>query len=344
MLKVGVVGASGYSGGELLRLLARHPKVKIEAVSSRSNIGQSLAEVTPALALPDLELRFVAPEQMDNCDLVFLAVPHGVASKMAGGLLNAGQKVVDIGADFRIKDLSVYAKWYQQQHGAPELIDQAVYGLPEIHRDKIKNANLIGNPGCYPTSVILALAPLLQAGAADCGTIIINSLSGVSGAGRGLGDLYHYSHCEGNLVAYGVGSHRHVPEIEQELSSLAGAEVKVSFTPHLVPTVRGILTTITLGVKQVNSTNELVDLYREFYKNEYFVRIQPPGRLPQTKHVLGSNFCDIGVVYDPRVKRAVVVSAIDNLGKGAASQAVQNMNIMAGWSEQLGIDYPALYP
>lgn len=344
MLKIGIVGASGYAGGELIRLLSRHSNVKIQAIASRTHIGKPLGEVFPSLALPDLPLTFVGPEEMDGCDLVFLAVPHGVASGMAEKLVRAGQKVIDIGADFRIRDLDIYHQWYRVEHKAPELMGEAVYGLPEIHREEIKNARIIGNPGCYPTSVILALAPLLKAGLVKLDTIVIDSLSGVSGAGRGEGALYHFPHCDENLIAYGVGTHRHVPEIEQELSALAGSELKVTFTPHLVPTIRGILTTVTLGIEGASSTEELIDAYRSFYKDEYFVRVLGLERLPQTKGVLGSNFCELAIRFDPRVGRAVVISAIDNLGKGAASQAIQNMNLMAGWEEKLGIDQPAIYP
>lgn len=344
MLKVGIVGASGYSGGELLRLLARHPNVKIQAIASRTHIGQGLGEIFPSLNLPDLPLKFVGPEDMDGCDLVFLAVPHGVASGMAQKLVNAGQKVIDIGADFRIKDLDLYKEWYKVEHGAPELMAEAVYGLPEIHRAEIKAAKVIGNPGCYPTSVILALAPLLKVGWAQHDSIVINSLSGVSGAGKQEGPRYHFPHCDGNLMAYGVGTHRHVPEIEQELSLLAGSKLTISFTPHLVPTIRGILSTITVGLEGGASLEKLIDLYKQFYAKEYFIRVLEAGNLPQTKNVLGSNFCDLGIAYDPRVKKAVIVAAIDNLGKGAASQAIQNMNIMAGWPEELGINQPAIYP
>ena len=344
MWNVGIVGASGYSGGELVRLLARHPNINIQAIASRTHVGQPLRKVFPSLNLPDLSLEFVQPEQMDGCDLVFLAVPHGVASGMATTLIKAGQKVIDIGADFRIRDLNLYQEWYKVEHQAPDLMEEAVYGLPEIHRDAIKTARIIGNPGCYPTSSILGLAPLLKGGWIKPNSIVINSLSGVSGAGRGEGPRYHFPHCDSNLAAYGVASHRHIPEIEQELSSLAGYPLTISFTPHLVPTIRGILSTITVDLKESSSTDDLVELYKDYYAKEYFIRVLDPGVLPQTKNVLGSNFCDIGVTYDPRVQRAVVVSAIDNLGKGAASQGIQNMNLMAGWDEKLGINQPALYP
>jgi N-acetyl-gamma-glutamyl-phosphate reductase len=344
MLKVGIVGASGYAGGELIRLLSRHPNVEIHAIASRSHIGKPLGEVFPSLTLPDLPLTFVGPDRMDGCDLVFLAVPHGVASSMAGKLVTSGQKLIDIGADFRIKDLDTYSRWYKVEHKAPELMREAVYGLPEIHREEIKGARVIGNPGCYPTSIILALAPLLKAGLGRLDTIVIDSLSGVSGAGSKEGALYHFPHCDENLVAYGVGTHRHVPEIEQELSNLAGSQLKVTFTPHLVPAIRGILTTITIGLEGPSSTEELIDLYRTFYKDEYFVRVLGTERLPHTKGVLGSNFCEVTARYDQRVGRAVIISAIDNLGKGAASQAIQNMNLMTGWEEKLGIDMPAIYP
>ncbi len=341
MLKVGIVGASGYAGGELIRLLSRHSGVKIRAVASRAHLGEPLSAVFPSLALPDLPLTFVSPERMDGCDVVFLAVPHGVASGMAGKLIAAGRKVIDLGADFRITDPDTYARWYKVEHQDKELLKEAVYGLPELHREEIKTARVIGNPGCYPTSVILALAPLLKAELVKLDGIVIDSLSGESGAGRGVKPLYHFAE---NLTAYGVGSHRHVPEIEQELSRLAAADVAITFTPHLVPVIRGILTTITVGLKENSSTSELLEAYRDFYKDEYFVRILGEERIPQTKDVLGSNFCELTVRADSRVGRAVIVSAIDNLGKGAASQAVQNLNLMAGWEERLGIDQPPVYP
>lgn len=344
MWNIGIVGASGYAGGELMRFLARHPRAKIRAIASRSHVGKPLSEVFPSLSLPDLPLKFVNTTDMDDCDLVFLAVPHGVAHNLVEPLLKNGQKVIDIGADFRIKDLDIYTKWYGIEHKAPQYMSEAVYGLPEIHRKDIKNTSLVGNPGCYPTSAILGLAPLMKAGLADLDTIVIDSLSGVSGAGRGGGALYHFPHAADNCLAYGVGTHRHVPEIEQELSALAGEELKITFTPHLVPAVRGILSTITLKLKDVSSTEQLTKLYEEFYKDEYFIRVLTKDRLPQTKNVLGSNFCELGVRFDPRVNRAVVVAAIDNLAKGAASQAIQNMNIMADWDEKLGIDQPAMYP
>lgn len=344
MLKVGIVGASGYAGGELIRLLSRHPKVKIAAIASRTHTGKPLDAVFPALSLPDLPLRFVEPQQMDGCDLVFLAVPHGVSSGIAEGFIKAGQKVIDIGADFRLKDLDTYQRWYKVEHKATELLQEAVYGLPELHRHQIKKARIIGNPGCYPTSVILALAPLLKANLGKLDTIVANSLSGVSGAGRGGGPLYHFPHCNENLTAYGVGTHRHLPEIEQELSALAGSDLKITFTPHLVPTIRGILTTITVGLKETSSTEELVALYQNYYQDEYFVRVLGADRLPETKNVIGSNFCELTIRFDRRVGRAVIISAIDNLGKGAASQAIQNLNLMAGWDEKLGIDQPAIYP
>lgn len=344
MWKIGIVGASGYAGGELMRFLARHPRAEIKAIASRSHVGKPLCEVFPSLALPDLPLTFVAPTEMDECDMVFLAVPHGVAHGMVEPLLKNGQKVIDIGADFRIKDLDVYTKWYGIEHQAPHLMSEAVYGLPEIHRSKIRKTSLVGNPGCYPTSTILALAPLMESGMADLNTIVVDSLSGLSGAGRGEGALYHFPHAAENCLAYGIGTHRHVPEIEQELRELAGKDLQITFTPHLVPSIRGILTTITLDVKDIKSTEELTELYQSYYKDEYFIRVLGTDSLPQTKNVLTSNFCELGVRFDARVGRAVVVSAIDNLAKGAASQAIQNMNIMAGWDEKLGIDQPAVYP
>ncbi len=344
MHKVGVVGASGYAGGELVRLLSRHPSVKVEAIGSRTHRGKPLGQIFPSLLLPDLPLKFVSPEDMDDCHYVFLAVPHGASSKLTGQMLDSGRRVIDIAADFRLKDPREYEAWYGAKHEAPQLIEQAVYGLPEIHRGEIGDAHLIANPGCYPTSAVLGLAPLMHNNVAETEPIIIDSLSGVSGAGRKEAALYHFPHCSENLLAYGIGTHRHTPEIEQELALLSGKTVKVMFTPHLVPVTRGILTTITVRLKRAMPTQEILGMYRDFYAREYFVRILKEPSLPQTKWVAGSNFCDIGVRFDSRTERAVVVVAIDNLGKGAASQAIQNMNIMAGFEETTGIDGPAIYP
>lgn len=343
MLKVGIVGGSGYTGGELIRYLCRHPQVKLEAITSRTLAGKPLAEVFPSLRLPDLPLEFSDLAAAEKCDLVFLAVPHGVSSGIAADFIAKGLQVIDLGADFRLNDLETYERWYQVEHKAPDLFRESVYGLPELHREEIKKARIIGNPGCYPTSAILALAPLLSAGLANLSTIVINSLSGVSGAGRSEGARYHFPHCNENLYAYGVASHRHLPEIEQELSLLAGEELKVSFTPHLVPTIRGILSTITVELKETSTTEKLLAHYRAYYQDEYFVRVLTDD-LPQTHNVYGSNFCELGLRYDRRTGRVVLVSAIDNLGKGAASQAIQNMNLMQGWEEKLGIDQPAIYP
>jgi N-acetyl-gamma-glutamyl-phosphate reductase len=284
------------------------------------------------------------PALADKADVVFAALPHGHAVPVAGEVLERGKKFIDLGADFRFGRRDVYEQWYKVEHSGEELLEQAVYGLPEIHRDKIRSASLVGNPGCYPTSVILGLAPLLRNGLIDPGSIIIDSKSGVSGAGRGLSLGTHFSEVNENFRAYNVGVHRHTPEIEQELSKLAGEDVVVSFTPHLTPMNRGILSTMYAGLKQEMTLEQVRSVYEEFYRSEFFVRLLPPGILPQTKAVTGSNHCDIVPVVDPRTGRVVVISAIDNLIKGAAGQAVQNMNLMFGLPETTGLDRPGLYP
>jgi N-acetyl-gamma-glutamyl-phosphate reductase len=260
-------------------------------------------------------------------------------------LVNRGKKVIDLGADYRFDSTEVYEKWYKIPHQTPVLAREAVYGLPELYRDSIREARLIGNPGCYPTSIILGLAPLLRRRLVRTGSIIADSKSGVSGGGRGLNLDLHYAEINENTKAYNIGGvHRHTPEIEQELSKLAGAEVIVSFSPHLVPMTRGIISTIYVTLEKTQTTADLLELYNEFYRDEFFVRVHPQGRYPQTKWVYGSNFCDLGLVVDPRINRVTVVAVIDNLVKGAAGQAVQNMNIMFGLPETTGLDYAPVFP
>ncbi len=343
MIRAAILGGSGYTGVELLRILARHPEIEVRRVTSRQHAGRPVAAVFPSLA-SICPLAFCEPrleELAAGMDLVFAAVPHQAAMSVVPGLLAAGCRVVDLSADFRLHDASVYEAWYQE-HTAPGLLAEAVYGLPEIHRQRIATARLVANPGCYPTSAILGLAPLLRHRCLDPTTIVIDSKSGVSGAGRSaqVGTLY----CEvtGGFKAYKVGCHRHTPEIEQEVSSLWGEPVTVSFTPHLVPMSRGILTTIYARLD--NAPADLHGLYREFYQEERFVRVCDPGVFPATQHVRGSNFCDIGVHADPRTGRVVVVAAIDNLVKGAAGQAVQNANILFGLAEETALDAPPLFP
>ena len=346
MLHVAVVGASGYTGVELLRLLYTHPEVAVTCVTSEQSAGKPVAELFPTLRnryhqiLENLEPVRIA----DRADFIFTALPHKASMEVVPTFLRLGKQVVDLSADYRFHDPALYEAWYQP-HLNPELLSRAVYGLPEIRREQIAGADLVGNPGCYPTCSILGLAPLLKNGVIDPERIIIDAKSGVSGAGRGakVDNLY----CEVNdgFRAYAVGGvHRHLPEIEQELSLLAGRSLTISFTPHLVPMDRGILTTIYADLKGSHTTAELLALYREFYGGEEFVRILPEGSFPSTAFVKGSNCCDIGLTVDRRSGRVIIVSAIDNLMKGAAGQAVQNMNIMNGFPENLGLDGLALFP
>jgi N-acetyl-gamma-glutamyl-phosphate reductase len=345
MVRVAVVGASGYTGVELIRLLQSHPGVDITCVTSRQNAGESIAAVFPSLrGRCDLVCDPVDPALIAaKADFVFTAMPHQSAMEVVPALLAAGRKVVDLSADYRLRDVSVYEAWYAR-HTSAELLAEAVYGLPELYRAQVAAARLVANPGCYPTSVALALAPLLTAGLIDPASLIIDSKSGTSGAGRSakVDSLF----CEVNegFKAYGVASHRHTPEIEQTLSELAGARVVVNFTPHLLPVNRGILSTCYAALKAEKTTSELVELFRQHYAGEYFVRVHPAGSLPNVAFVRGSNYCDLGVVSDPRTGRAIVIAAIDNLVEGAAGQAVQNMNLMLGFEENAGLTALGVFP
>jgi N-acetyl-gamma-glutamyl-phosphate reductase len=345
MIKAGIYGASGYTGQELLRLLISHPEVEVVALTSRKYKGTPVSDVYPVFrGLTDITYIDASPERVAGlCDVVFLAVPHGEAMAAAPAFLEAGNKVVDLSADFRLRDLATYEKWYIK-HSASHLIERAVYGLPELYRDDIRSADLVANPGCYPTSVILGLAPLLKGGYIHSSSIIVDSKSGTSGAGRDLqvGSLF----CEVNegFKAYKVGVHRHAPEMEQELSVLSKKEVKILFTPHLLPLNRGILSTIYANMKGTYDAAQVVGIYEDFYGDEKFVRVYKAGNLPNISSVRGSNYCDIGITVDERTGRIVIVSAIDNLIKGAAGQAVQNMNLMYGFPEDAGLDLVSLFP
>ncbi len=344
MIKVGILGASGYTGAEILRLLATHPEVEVASVSRQAG-GEKLTDLFPSLRGHfDLELIAHDPMAMaGSCEMVFCCMPHKASMDMVPALLDGGAKVVDLSADFRFDDAAIYEEWYTK-HTAPQLLKDAVYGLPELYRKKIKTARLVGNPGCYPTGAILAVAPLLKKPIIDTDTIIIDSKSGVTGAGAKPTEITHFVSVNEDIRAYGVASHRHTPEIEDQSSKLAGKNLQVSFTPHLAPMDRGILSTAYAKLAKKVSTAELIELYREFYKGERFVRILPEGELPRTKWVRGSNYADIGVVADSRTGRVVAISAIDNLVKGAGGQAIQNMNIMMGIPEETGIDAPPLHP
>lgn len=345
LVDVAIVGASGYTGGELVRLLDGHPHVRLTALSSRTYAGQSIGDVF--LSLRGLEYRFesLSPEEIvSRADVIFIAAPHGVAMTYAPHVVEAGKTMVDLGTDFRFRDALVYEKWYKIPHTCPELLAKAVYGLPEVHRDEMAAASIIGNPGCYPTSIILALAPLLEAGAIDGDMVIADSKSGISGAGRKSEVTYSFCELNGEVRPYGVFNHRHTPEIEQELSLLAGKSVKAVFTPHLVPMVRGMVSTVYARVKPGYTKESVRSLYQQRYGDEPFVRLLDPGTYPSTKAVAGSNYCDISVDFDETSSMAILTSAIDNLGKGASSQAVQCMNILLGLDETVGIPKCPLFP
>lgn len=345
MRNVAVVGASGYTGVELLRLLAGHPQVTLTAVTSRQYAGQSVADVFPSLhGCLDLTFEDIDPVSLaGRAELVFTAVPHQTAMQLVPDLLAAGCKVVDLSADFRLRDLATYVEWYQE-HTAAGLLSEAAYGLPELFRPDIGPARLVANPGCYPTSVALALAPLLTDKRIDPRSLVIDSKSGTSGAGRAAKVDTLFCEVNEGFKAYGLPRHRHTPEIEQSLSRLAGQKVTVSFTPHLLPVSRGILSTCYAELTRPALTAELLELFSAFYADEPFVRVLPSGRLPNISQVRGSNFCDIGLTVDARTGRVVVVAVIDNLVKGAAGQALQNMNLLLGYPETLGLLAPGLIP
>lgn len=346
MLKVGIIGASGYTGVELARILSIHPEVELTVATSRQYAGKPLSEVFPSLRKRvDLICENLETGELaERADFFFTAVPHKTAMDIVPPLLAAGKKVVDLSADFRIRDVAVYEQWYQT-HSSAELINEAAYGLPELYRNQVRNAQLVANPGCYPTSVTLGLAPLLREKLIDPATLVIDSKSGTSGAGRSasVGTLF----CEvtDGFRAYKVGgSHRHIPEIEQELSALAAESVTVSFTPHLLPISRGILSTMYASMSTTASEQEIQQLYEKTYVEEPFVRVCPPGTFPATQYVRGSNCCDIGIKLDPRTGRIIVLAAIDNIAKGASGQAVQNMNLMNGFDETCALLGAPFFP
>jgi N-acetyl-gamma-glutamyl-phosphate reductase len=347
MLRTGVLGASGYAGGELVRILLKHPESRLTYLGSETYKGQPIWKAFPSLRGVDAPVCESPNVQVaaEKADILFLAQHNGWAMEFAPGLIAEGKKVIDLGADFRFRNPLTYHAWYKLEHASPDETAAAVYGLPELKAEQIVGASLIGNPGCYPTGAILSLAPLLNERLIDPSTIIVDSKSGVSGAGRSKFELgYLYSEVDGGMKPYGIGVHRHTPEIEQELSEIAGSPVVISFTPHLVPMVRGILTTAYAKLDGAMDTAALIDIYRGFYRKSPFVVILGEGEYPATKNTQGSNYCHIGLKVDDRTGRVVVVAAIDNLVKGAAGQAVQNMNLMCGLDERTGLDFPAFYP
>jgi N-acetyl-gamma-glutamyl-phosphate reductase len=355
-IRAAVVGASGYGGAELARLLAFHPHAELAvATASGDRAGQLLSDLYPSLrgvcdiALEEFDVDRIAA----SCEVAFFALGHGKAFELVPPLLERGVKVIDLGADFRLRDAAEYKQWYKLEHGAPELLNEAVYGLPEWHREAIKGARLIANPGCYPTASSLALAPFAAAQVIEARSIIVDAASGTSGAGRAsFGIGMHHPEVHDDFKAYNVGAHRHTPEIEQMLgdartlgnaSSVVFDPTPISFTAHLLPIVRGILATC-YAQTTLKTTGEALDILRARYDAEPFVRVHPAGSLPQIKHVASSNFCDIGAVVDERTGRLIVVSAIDNLIKGAAGQAVQNMNIVFNFEESAGLNFAPVFP
>jgi N-acetyl-gamma-glutamyl-phosphate reductase len=349
-MDVAILGASGYGGGELLRLLSGHPEVCVALATSRTYAGRRVSAAFPSTA-KRLDLTFVdEPSAADlaRCRVVFLARDNGVAMREAPSLLEAGCKVIDLSADFRFRDTSIYDAWYKGPHAAPALAREAVYGMPELHRDDIRKARIVGNPGCYTTASILALAPLLSdpqvRSVVDLTSIIVDAKSGISGAGRSrFGLATHFSEANENARAYNIaGAHRHTPEIEQELSLIAGTPMAITFSPHVVPMTRGIIATCYAGLAGPITTEALLDVYKRFYAEEPFVYVSDG--LPETKHTLGTNMLHIGLRVDERVRRATIVSCLDNLGKGMAGQAVQNMNIMCGFTETAGLESPGIWP
>jgi N-acetyl-gamma-glutamyl-phosphate reductase len=342
-LRVGVVGASGYTGAELLRLLAGHPGLQPVVATSREFAGRDIASVYPNLAAytgrPFDELD---PSVLETLDLVFLALPHGASMSLGAQLAAAGTRVVDLSADFRLTDAAAYPEWFGATHLAPEWLGKWAYGLPELHRDEIKGHQTVANPGCYPTAALLALAPLARGALIEPDSIVIAAASGVSGAGRGLTAGVHFSHVDANFKAYAVPGHKHTPEIEQELSRLCGAEVKVTFVPHLIPMPRGLLATCTARLASGVEPVSVSAATAEFYASEPFVRVTADP--PETKFTAGSNACHVWATADARTGRAIAIAAIDNLGKGAAGQAIQNANLMLGLPETLGLPVEGLYP
>jgi N-acetyl-gamma-glutamyl-phosphate reductase len=342
MIKVGIVGGTGYTGVELLRLLARHPGAELKAITSRKEAGMPVAEMFPNLR-GRVSLAFSTPEEagLDQCDVVFFATPNGVAMQQTRALLDAGVKVIDLAADFRIKDVKVWEQWYKMEHACPDLVAQAVYGLPEINRDQIKGASLIANPGCYPTAVQLGFLPLLEAGVIDTGFLVADAKSGVSGAGRKPETHILFAEASDNFRAYAVSGHRHWPEIKQGLENFAGKPVDFTFVPHLLPLIRGIHATL---YAKISADIDLQSLFEKRYANEAFVDVLPAGSHPETRSVRGANICRIAVHRPQGSDTVVVLSVIDNLVKGAAGQAVQNMNILFGLDEDLGLADVGLLP
>ena len=346
MIKAGIIGATGYAGGELVRILTGHKDVEIKWHGSRSYIDKKYAEVYQNMfqIVDDKCMDDNMEALADEVDVIFTATPQGLCASLVNEEILSKVKIVDLSADFRIKDVATYEEWYKIQHPTPQFIPEAVYGLCEINREAVKKARLVANPGCYPTCSTLSIYPLLKEGLIDPGTIIIDAKSGTSGAGRGAKVDNLYCEVNENIKAYGVANHRHTPEIEEQLSYAAGEPVLINFTPHLVPMNRGILITAYASLKKEVSYEEVKAAYDKYYANEKFVRVLEKDVCPQTKWVEGSNYVDVNFKIDPRTKRVIMMGAMDNLVKGAAGQAVQNMNLMFGLKESEGLELVPMFP
>lgn len=347
-VKVAIVGSTGYGGVELIRLLASHPLAEVTSVISSSSAGTPITEGYPHLiGISEELLDDVDPASIKaKADVVFLATPAGVAAKLAPELLRVGLKIIDLSGDFRLKQPAVYEQWYRKPAADEAFLQKAVFGLAEIYGENVKSADFISNPGCYPTATLLGLVPAVKAGLIDPATIIIDAKSGVSGAGRGASLGTHYSELNENFKAYKLNQHQHIPEIEMVLSDVAGKPVISTFSTHLVPMTRGIMSTMYASITSDTAVSnaDFIELYCEFYRDKPFVRVRPEGQLPATKEVWGSNYCDIGFAVDARTGRVTIVSVIDNLVKGAAGQAIQNLNLMMDWDETLGLQFVPVYP
>ncbi len=344
-VKVGIVGGTGYTGVELLRNLAVHPEAEVQAITSRSEAGVRVDEMYPNLrGFYDLAFSEPSPDVLKACDVVFFATPHGVAMSMADELTAAGVKVIDLAADFRITDLDIWAKWYGFEHTCPAIMQQVAYGMPELFREEVKQASVIANPGCYPTSILLALKPLIDADAIELNGIVADGKSGVSGAGKGANVAMLAAEMSESFKAYGVAGHRHQPEMTDKLQIMTGKQVDLTFVPHLVPMIRGMESTVYATLKKELSQEQLQQLFEDTYQDEYFVDVMPAGSLPETRMVKGSNMCRLSVFRPQEGQKVVVTSVIDNLVKGAAGQAIQNMNILFDLPENTGLTQVALLP
>lgn len=342
-IRIGIIGGTGYTGVELLRILAAHPQAEVKCITSRSEDGRPVSDLYPSLrGHYALAYQAPTPELFDHCDVVFAATPNGVAMKYAQSLYDKGIRLIDFSADFRINDVDTWSRWYGMEHACPQLLSEAVYGLPEFKRDAIRNARLLANPGCYPTAVQLGFMPLLRNGLVETERLIADCKSGVSGAGRNPSFGTMYSEISESVKAYAAAGHRHQPEIRQGLQEMSTTPLNVTFVPHLMPMIRGIHATLYANLK--SDAVDLQAVYEEAYANEPFVDVMPAGSHPETRHVRGTNMCRIAVYHLKETRQALVLSVEDNVVKGAAGQAVQNMNIMMGIDETTGLDLPALVP